>query len=71
MYWVGSIGNSLFGWLGRLLLVVGGIVLALPGNSPVVGYSHLELNSAAALLAILGIIASRLGRRDDAALATV
>ena len=71
LYWVGSIGNSLFGWLGRLLLVVGGIVLALPGNSPVVGYTHLELNSAAALLAIFGIIASRLGRRDDAALATV
>ena len=71
LYWVGSIGNSLFGWLGRLLFVAGGIVLALPGNSPVVGYSHLELNSAAALLAILGIIASRLGRRDDAALATV
>jgi hypothetical protein len=49
--------------------VIGGIILALPDNSPVVGYSHLELNSTAAALAILGIIASRLGRRDDSVLA--
>ena len=63
LYWVGSMGNSLFGWAGRVLLVIGGIILALPGNSPIVGYSHFELNSVAALVALLGIAASWLGRR--------
>jgi hypothetical protein len=52
------------------LLVIGGIILALPGNSPIVGYSHLELNSTASVLAILGIGASWLGRRNESALAT-
>jgi len=70
LYWVGTMGNSVFGWAGRALLVIGGIILALPGNSPIVGYSHLELNSTAAVLAILGIGASWLGRRNDSALAT-
>lgn len=63
LYWVGSMGNSFFGWVRRTLLVVGGIILALPGNSPIVGYSHLELNSTAAVVALLGIAASWLGRR--------
>jgi TRAP-type uncharacterized transport system fused permease subunit len=63
LYWVGSMRHSLFGWAGRALLVVGGIILALPGNSPIVGYSHLELNSVATLVALLGIAASWLGRR--------
>jgi hypothetical protein len=62
LYWVGALSNSLSGWVGRALLVVGGIILALPGNSPVVGYSHLELNSAAALIALLGVIASYAAR---------
>jgi TRAP transporter 4TM/12TM fusion protein len=70
LYWVGAMRNSLFGWAGRALLVVGGIILALPGNSPIVGYSHLELNSTATVLAILGIGASWLGRRNDSVLAT-
>ena len=70
LYWVGTMGNSLYGWVGRTLLVVGGIILALPGNSPIVGYSHLELNATATVVAILGIAASWLSRRDAPPVAT-
>jgi TRAP-type uncharacterized transport system fused permease subunit len=67
LYGVGAAGNGLLGWLGRTLLVVGGIILALPGNSPIIGYSHLELNSTAIIIAIGGAVACWLGRRKGPA----
>lgn len=65
LYGVGAIRNTPLGWLARALLVVGGVIMALPGNSPVVGLSHLEINSAAALLTGLGVAASWAARRGS------
>jgi TRAP transporter 4TM/12TM fusion protein len=67
LYWVGSMKNSLFGFLSRVLLVLGGIVMALPGNSDIVGYSHLQLNLAAAALAGVGAVLCWFARREPAA----
>jgi len=67
VYGIGAVGNGLLGWLGRTLLVIGGIVLALPGNSPIIGYSHLELNSTAIVIALGGLVACWLGRRTGPA----
>ncbi|MGB7302589.1 MAG: TRAP transporter permease [Burkholderiaceae bacterium] len=67
-FWgVGAASNSLSSWLGRVLLVVGGIIFALPGNSPLIGYTHLELNSAAIVLAGLGALLCWIGRRTGPA----
>ncbi len=63
LYGIGSIRNSVIGLAGRTLLVVGGIVLAMPGNSEVVGYSHLQINTTAAIIVLLGFAVSWLGRR--------
>ena len=65
LYGIGAIRNSIAGWLGRIFLVLGGIVMALPGNSPVIGYSHLEINLTATVMVLLGIAASWLGRRRE------
>ncbi len=63
LYGVGKLDGA-NGMIGRVLLVVGGIVLALPGNE-VIGYSHWEINAAAAVFIILGVTFSWLGRRAD------
>ena len=67
LYGVGATANSTLGWVGRALLAVGGIILALPGNSPLIGYSHLELNSAAIGIALLGAVACRMALRQGPA----
>jgi TRAP transporter 4TM/12TM fusion protein len=67
LFGVGATANSMMGWAARVLLVVGGIILALPGNSPLIGYSHLELNSTAIVIAALGAGACWLGRRTGPA----
>lgn len=67
LYGVGAAGNGLFGWVARLLLVVGGIILALPGNSPLIGLTHFELNAAAIVIAGLGALACYVGRRPGPA----
>ena len=56
LYGIGGIRDTAVGYLGRLLLVAGGVVMALPGNSPTVGYSHLEINMAALALSATGIL---------------
>jgi TRAP transporter 4TM/12TM fusion protein len=66
LFWVGAIRNTMAGWLGRCLLVLGGVVLALPGNSDIVGYSHLELNMTAAVISACGIGFVWLSRRGGA-----
>ena len=68
LYWVGAIRNTFTGWIGRVLLVTGGVVMALPGNSPVVGFSHLEINTTATLMIAVGVAASWFARRPIARL---
>ena len=67
LYGVGAAGNGLFGWLARILLVLGGIILARPGNRPLIGLSHFELNSAAIVIAGLGALACYIGKRPGPA----
>ena len=47
LYGVGKLDGNPMGFVGRVLLVVGGIILALPGNE-VIGYDHWQINAAAA-----------------------
>lgn len=63
LYGVGKLDGAA-GMIGRVLLVVGGIVLALPGNE-IIGYSHWEINAAAAIILALGVGFSWLGRRTE------
>jgi TRAP transporter 4TM/12TM fusion protein len=63
LFFVGALdGGSMLAVPGRILLVLGGIILALPGND-IVGYSHLQLLIAATVLLILAFFLSWSGRR--------
>lgn len=55
--------------LRRALIVIGGIILALPGNE-VIGLSHWQINAAAAVVLATGLVASWLGRRIEGPLTT-
>ncbi|HET6519174.1 MAG TPA: TRAP transporter fused permease subunit [Geminicoccaceae bacterium] len=58
----GALGTGVLGWLGRILLFVGGLLFVLPG-SPELGISHLELAGIALLTSALGVLLAALGRR--------
>ena len=62
-YGIGKIDGNPMAWIGRAGLVIGGIVLALPGNE-VIGYSHWQINSAAAVIIAIGLAFAWLGRRQ-------
>jgi TRAP transporter 4TM/12TM fusion protein len=66
LYGLGAIRDGAVGLLARALLVVGGLVLALPGNSVAIGLSHLEINSSAIVLIFAGLALSWVARRPDA-----
>ena len=51
----------------RVLLVVGGLVLALPANDMFLPYSHTEINLTAAAITAVGFALGWLGRRRPAA----
>lgn len=63
LYYIGKL-DGIIGMIGRILLVVGGIILALPGND-VIGYNHLQINTAAAVVIALAFVFSWLGRRTS------
>ena len=65
LYHVGKL-DGVMGMIGRILLVFGGIVLALPGNK-IIGYNHWEINGTAAIIIAAAIAFSWLGRRDESA----
>ena len=65
LYGVGKLDGNPMGFVGRALLVVGGIILALPGNE-VIGYDHWQINAAAAVVTAAGVLFSWLGRRTGA-----
>lgn len=62
-YGIGKLDGNPLAWIGRTGLVIGGIVLALPGNE-VIGYSHWQINSAAAVIIAIGVVFAWLGRRQ-------
>jgi TRAP transporter 4TM/12TM fusion protein len=68
LYGIGKL-DGVFGLIGRILIVIGGIVLALPGNE-VIGFSHWQINAAAAIVIVTGAIASWLGRRVEGPIAS-
>ena len=65
LYNVGKL-DGVMGMIGRILLVFGGIVLALPGNK-IIGYNHWEINGAAAVIIAAALAFSWFGRRDESA----
>lgn len=64
LYGVGKLDGNGLAWLGRAGLVIGGIILALPGNE-VIGYSHWQINAAALAVTALGVLFSWVGRRRE------
>jgi len=63
LYGVGPLDGGIAAWPGRVLLVVGGLILALPANPKIYGYTHLEINATAMAVSAAGIVLSWLGRR--------
>ncbi|MCP5267298.1 MAG: TRAP transporter large permease subunit, partial [Burkholderiaceae bacterium] len=64
LYGVGTIASTALGRLGRTLLVIGGGVLALPGNEKLIGLQHGEINAVALVLIVLAVIACRGARTE-------
>jgi TRAP-type uncharacterized transport system fused permease subunit len=65
-YWIGALDRGALSLPGRILLVIGGIVLALPGNNPVVGLSHMQINMAALAIIVVGLGLCWVSRRRTA-----
>lgn len=63
LYGVGVLDGGASAWPGRALLVVGGLILAAPANPKILGLTHLQINSAALLVAAVGVTLCWLGRR--------
>ena len=64
LYGVGKLDGNPLALLGRAGLVVGGIILALPGNE-VIGLSHWQINLAALAVIAAGVAFSWIGRRIE------
>jgi len=65
MWGIGRLDGNMLAWPGRVLLVVAGIVLALPGGK-LVGFTHIQLLEIAAAIGALGLLFAWLGRARDA-----
>ena len=63
LYGVGALDGGAMAWPGRALLVLGGLILAAPANQKLLGLTHLEINSAALAVSVIGIMLCWLGRR--------
>ena len=71
LYFIGPIdGNPTFAMAGRVLLVVGGLILALPGNEKIIGFNHTQINLAAIAVSVVAIWLCRMGRRQGGTLAS-
>lgn len=65
--WLGGVGDfrrSPVGWLARLILAAGGILLALPGGGGHIPYGHVELTVAGLVLAGAAVTLVRLTARS-------
>jgi TRAP transporter 4TM/12TM fusion protein len=66
LYGVGALdGNGIFAWPARALLLVSGVLLALPGNKEM-GLTHIQLIEVSAALGVVGVVLAWLGRRKPA-----
>jgi len=63
LYGVGALDGGGAAWPGRVLLVIGGLILAAPANPKILGLTHLQINSAALAVAVVGVMLCWLGRR--------
>ena len=71
LYFIGPIdGSPAFAIAGRVLLVVGGLILALPGNEKIIGFNHTQINLAAIAVSVVAIWLCRMGRRREGTLAS-
>lgn len=62
----GDIGSDALGWVLRVVLFLGGLCFAAPGNIGL-GLNHLEMSAIGALLAVPALLRARLLRRKEAA----
>jgi hypothetical protein len=59
---IGTVARSALGWAARLLLLAGGLTMAMPGGGEL-GLSHVQLSLGGLVLAAAGVtIAWALGR---------
>jgi TRAP transporter 4TM/12TM fusion protein len=65
LYGVGPIDGGGAAWPGRVLLVIGGLILAAPANPKILGVTHWEINSTALVVSLVGIGLCWLGRRRE------
>ena len=65
LYFVGRL-DGIIGMIGRVLLVIGGVILALPGNE-IIGRTHLEINTAATVIIATAIAFCWFGRNNSVA----
>jgi TRAP transporter 4TM/12TM fusion protein len=69
LYFVGSLdGSPMFAMAGRVLLVIGGLILALPGNEKIIGFNHTQINATALVVSLVAIGLCWLGRRRSSAI---
>lgn len=62
VYGIGTVDRGFAAMPGRALLVVGGLILALPANEKVIGWTHLEINATAIAILIAGVALCWLAR---------
>ncbi len=64
LLFVGSLAHTVLGWIARMGMIVGGLMLAMPGND-IIGWSNVELAIGAAILIGIGVSAAIIGRKDQ------
>ncbi len=64
LLFVGSLAHSLLGWIARVGMIGGGLLLAMPGND-IIGWNNAELAIGAAILIGIGVGAAIVGRKDQ------
>jgi TRAP transporter 4TM/12TM fusion protein len=63
LYGVGALdGNGILAWPARFLLLLSGVLLALPGNKEM-GLTHIQLIEISAVLGVAGVVFAWFGRR--------
>jgi len=63
---IGTVARSAAGWAARLLLLAGGLVMAMPGGGEL-GLSHVQLSLGGLALAAAGAAVAWVGARETAA----
>lgn len=64
LLFVGSLAHTVLGWIARVGMIGGGLLLAMPGND-IIGWNNAELAIGAAVLIGIGVGAAIVGRKDQ------